>query len=230
MSQKTILQEIEVLELGKIPRLELGMTHLSDIFQIEMAQRRKVLGKTFYDAIKSDVVDYSGTNEYQKGASYLTGQNVLFNGRTYTAKNDTTKEPTYTQDWSRAKKFNNDYYNELWYNFLGRYFSLIVIRQSVMKNQSPMSSAGNIKLNGEVFESAKRDDVIDFINFVEGETRLTLENMIDYISEQQGKFPVFLAVEERKATSDKNLLDCNESGAGYRAPSGEDSYNIYGAY
>lgn len=162
---------------------------LTDLYQVEMTERRVTLGKEMYDALVEDLADYSGTSDWDAQATYAQDALVVFEGIVYISLVDNNQTEPGTRDkWDFAKKFNTDINNTLWCYHLGRYLSLHVIDLTLPKTSTQMRGAGLIQINGENFEPADKQEVNNLHTSVKAQIFQTWENMDDWLKDNQDSF------------------------------------------
>jgi len=158
---------------------------MADIQQAEISQRRQVLGKDFYDLLLSSATDYSGTPEYEKGTTYVDGDVVFFGGTVYQANKTTAALPSYKEDWLLAQKFADSDLEKLWTTFLGRYLSLIVVKNSMAPAATKIKSGNIVRVDGEQVRGADETERAELATWLSAQIKITFDNMHDFILENR---------------------------------------------
>lgn len=204
---------------SRIPKNDFPPCDISDIFNVEMAERRKCLGKDFYDELVGDLVDYSAVESYIKGNSYVVDEVVEYKGVLYKALGSTTSEPSVKGEWELAPKFTTEKFEELWCRYLGKYLALVAVRNSLTSVSSKVTGAGIIKIEGENFRPAKDAEVIGVMDHVDSMVRMVYENMHDWILEEKAggevAFDKYRRIDEY---DDGDLNECSCEVAQYYDP------------
>jgi len=182
---KTMLRKAEAIRLSNVPKKEMPACDVQDIFQVEQTERRNCLGKDLYDEMLEDLVDYSEKDEFVKGTTYNMDDVVLYNGCYYVVVvASTTQEPSKKSDWDLAPKFNDSDFEELWCSFLGRYFSLIVIRDTIQPQTTQLTGGGLIKVNGENFQPVSDSGKSGLFNWCDTQIGRCYRNMHEWLIEK----------------------------------------------
>jgi len=108
----------------------------------ETAAMCDLFGFDFYETLKSDLVDYTGTPQWDPGTTYDLGDIVTDCGMVFeslTASNDLPPEDA--AGWKEADKFNTACYNLLWPNLRG-FLAYTVIRPALVHVTYKTGAAG----------------------------------------------------------------------------------------
>jgi hypothetical protein len=114
----------------------------------------ELLGEDFYNILIADLIDYSGTAEYDPDTTYSNGNKVVYEGRVFESLADSNTtligDPLDTSKWKEADKFTTECYNDLYFKgHLRTYLSCLVIIQAVPHVTFKTGASGVIE---------KRDD------------------------------------------------------------------------
>ena len=164
---------------------------VQDISQVEIHIFRRLLGWDFYKDMLSELVDYSGAEDWEAG-DYTTGDVVKYKDLFFVAVVDTSSNPD-TEDWRIADKFNTECYNDLYSNHLARYIALRVLHNTIPLSSTPITAQGVVKRFGDNFQSAEASTVSTLMKWVRSNEDVTFDNMIDYMAENEGCYPLWEA-------------------------------------
>lgn len=180
MATKTLITPEEVKELAKIDR-HIQPCDLNDIQQVEATMADTCLGEDFYNALLSDLHDYSDRPQWTNTET-KQGEVKYYKGVYYTALKDTTAEPSLKSDWAKAPKFENDCYNDLWCKRLGRYIALLVAQSSLPILSTAIGASGTVKKKGEGFEAADETSVLRLQSWLASQVLGAYRNLHSYLT------------------------------------------------
>lgn len=180
MATKTLILPEEVKELAKIDR-HIQPCDLNDIQQVEATMADTCLGEEFYNALLSNLNDYSDKPQWTNTET-KEGEVKLYKGFYYIALKDTTAEPSLKSDWAKAPKFETDCYNDLWCKRLGRYIALLVAQSSLPIISTSMSASGTVKKKGEGFEAAEETSVLRLQSWLSSQVLAAYRNLHSYLT------------------------------------------------
>jgi len=108
------------------------------------------IGYDFYLALIADLVDYSGTVEWDPTATYAAGDLVMFGGIVYESlaagNTEPIGDPLNTDAWKEADKFTTDCYNSLWIDgFLREALAYSAIAAALPHVTYPTGSIGTVE-------------------------------------------------------------------------------------
>lgn len=183
MATTTIMTPYEVLKKSKFE--DMAGCDLNDILQVEQSRFRKYLGSDFREVLLNDLVDYSAATVYLNGTTYNQNDNVVYMGLIYTVTaTTTTNEPTVESDWSLARKFTTDCYENLYCLYLSRYLSMCITKNSIPPVATPLTRNGVIVRKGLHFDGASHQDVTRLSNWSDAEIQDCYDNMVEWIGKQ----------------------------------------------
>lgn len=108
------------------------------------------IGYDFYEILIADLVDYSGTAEWDSGATYGAGDLVMFGGIVYESlaggNTEPIGDPLNLSAWKEADKFETACYNSLWLSgFLREAIAYSVIAAALPHVTYPTGSIGTVE-------------------------------------------------------------------------------------
>lgn len=157
---------------------------------------RDCLGNDLYELMIADLIPYDTYEEYETDKIYDEGEVVLLDTCLFKSKIDNnTSNPTGSDTWELAKKFESDCYNELWECYLRQYLAFMVIYSTINYATTQAGAKGIMKfadgVSGEAsvhhkalftyeqnFKRALLDDANDI-----------LENMKAFMKDNPDCFP-----------------------------------------
>jgi len=108
----------------------------------ETAAMCDVFGFDFYEALKSDLVDYAGTPQWDPSATYSSGDIVTDCGMVFESLIDSNELPPEDKaGWKEADKFNTACYNSLWPH-LRAWLAYTVVRPALVHVTYKAGAAG----------------------------------------------------------------------------------------
>lgn len=150
---KTLLRPHEVVYYSGISK-EFPTCDLRMLASVEEHEFNECLGAAFYDVLKEDLIDYSGTSQYNNSTVYSIGSVVIYSGIIYISTAETLGNvPTNPAFWELAPKFETECYNELWCRYLAEYLSLRVIFDRIPYIHNQIKASGVVRLKGDSFDT-----------------------------------------------------------------------------
>lgn len=201
----TIINPAEVKYLSGVNK-NIPACSFSSVQQVEKRERRNCLGKTFYDSLLADVVDYSGANEYDSATAYVLDDVVIYKGIYYKATGATTgNAPSDYTKWEYAPKFSEAAYNTLWTEYLGMYLALNVLEFTLTGANVDFSDQGLIQHKGETFQQASESSIKRFQMGVTSRISTVLANMTEFLQEEAEGEPLYQTFKGVEVN-----FDCND--------------------
>lgn len=169
------------------------VSHVCDIISFKEEKLfSRCLGLDFYEALKSDLVEYNGIQEYNGGLVYGVGAKVLLDSVIYISlAANNTDSPVEKASWDVVPKFNTDIYNELWVHYLRNYLAYMVIYTSINYSTYEAGAKGVTHFIGDETGKATVGQAA-FFNFKSSlldDAEDIKENMMRWISKNKGSFP-----------------------------------------
>lgn len=132
---------------------------INDIDEAVRYEFETCLGPAFYKELVDHLNDYSDGEDWH-GGDYSAGDVVIYKGVYWIANVDTNTEPTCSNDWQLAEKFDKECLNNLWCEgSLARYLALVVVKDTIPHAATKVTAGGIVKLFGEGFQQAGQSDV-----------------------------------------------------------------------
>ena len=140
----------------------------------------------------SDLSDFSAVQKYDPSTTYSAEAKVFFDGIYYESLTDNnTSEPGAFKKWGEAPKFQTEIYNDLWCRYLAHYLSLIVIKNSFPFITKKIGSEGQIKINGDNWESTESKEQTSTVYALQARIEDAFENMHDFLIENKSKYSLY---------------------------------------
>ena len=184
-------------------------------FNIELREFRKCLGVDFRDDLIAQLADYSAVDEYDPDdAPYALDALVKFEGTYYkslTAGN--TDLPSVKTKWSKAPKFSEAKYEELYCYFLGPYLAASILARRIPFIISQISDEGILEYNGSEYKSSDTHAIERLQKAVYAERQIVFENLDNWLtSDPQDEDSVFENYPGNQNNSDCETTECKTNG------------------
>ena len=153
---------------------------------------REFLGKDYYAALLNDVVDYTGTEEYDSGTTYNEGDFVLWNGRileSLTDANETAPcDDTDNTKWKAAEKFFTECYNDLYKAYIRPYLAFIIAAEVVDYATYQIGAKGGTEFveDESGIRSAGKANFQNIKSKLYNDAEEILENLKSYLKDYDG--------------------------------------------
>jgi hypothetical protein len=158
------------------------------------------LGWEFYKTLLADKKEYLSVDEWTSG-TYAKHSVVIYDGVLRVALVATDESPKISSEWGLAEKFKNEKYNELWCNYLARYLSLVVIKDTLPTIANEISVEGVTKQMGENFMPSERREVEGVAISYDTKIRKVFRLMDRYLKEEKESFPLYLPNKEESCAN-----------------------------
>lgn len=151
------------------------------------------IGEDFYLKLIADLIDYSGTPEWDGVGPYAAGDNVRESGMVFTSLIDANTEPIgdplNQSAWKEADKFNTACYNSLWFDgFLRDFLAYAVILPCVTYVTYPTGAAGIVQKYEDMtgIKAAENPNYGKVIDELQRGKHLRLRLLSKYIADNAG--------------------------------------------
>lgn len=152
---------------------------------------REFLGKDYYDLLIADLIDYTGTAEYDSETTYSEGDNVLYFGTILQSKkngNNTNPCDDDGTNWEIAPKFNSACYNALWLDYLREYLALYIAAEVIDYTTFPIGNKGVLEFveDQSGMKTAGTHGFQGMKKKLLNDADEALENLKDYLRDYEG--------------------------------------------
>lgn len=185
MSFKSILKDYEVPVLAGL-RSTFPVCELTDVEIIEYTLFKSCLGLDFRKDLMNDLVDHSTVLEYDDEKTYAVDEKASFNQYVYQATVITTgNRPDNILYWKDGLKFDQDLYNELWCNYLGKYLAYNVVKHTAAGSSIYLGPQGAVRRSGENFTPASTTEINLLMKNIDAKITMSLEVMVDWMKSKK---------------------------------------------